>query len=528
MSIIFTLIAFLNLYFSEELNMLKEGDQIYLNYYEYSYNLSEISLNLTNEVKSIIDSTSCHLAYIKSETDKKEILDFYSSYLNRQWILYMDNKTWIDKILGDYNKLIEDKKIYLMAIIIPNTMKYNSSNYHGTPILEISENYTEYMEKWDMRNIDKNIFFTLEIKHAIEFYPEIYFLLLSLIVLITTFSLLLFWKIKIKKLNPQHVLPMNKVSLFLIYLNNLLCFILIIKSISIRGTKVYEESESSILLDTALITLNGIHRTVLWFILLILSYGWNISLQQINPRDCKFFLKMILLIFFALSIDQILDVIFDPIFRVHVSEIKNTFVYFILIYIMLKKINKNIRFLKMKIRFVGILLPQYINAMLYKIKLFVKFRIILIAYYILFLSVIILQKTLFYKYDEMVFESYNYLALDCLLVYIFLILFRPKELPENYNVNLGDNIEGEDGNIYQYHLPKYSEANLKIPDLTKKQVESCKKNEIPIIIIGPNSRNLNNSGNIENIDNDININSNNSSINNYFLNLNIGYANNNK
>ena len=182
----------------------------------------------------------------------------------------------------------------------------------------------------------------------------------------------------------------------------------------------------------------------------------------------------------------------------------------------------------MKIRFVGILLPQYINAMLYKIKLFVKFRIILIVYYILFLAVIILQKTLFYKYDEMVFESYNYLALDCLLIYIFLILFRPKELPENYNVNLGDSIEGEDGNIYQYHLPKYSEANLKIPDLTKKQVEACKKNEMPIIIIGPNSRNLNNSGNIENIDNDININSNNSSINNYFLNLNIGYANNNK
>ena len=523
MSFIVSLIGFILFYFSKEINVLKEGDQIYLNYYEYSYNLSEISLNLTNSIKSIIDSTSCHLAYIKNDEDKKEILEFYSSYLNRQWILYIDNKTWIDKILQNYNKLIEDKEIYLMAIIIPNNMNYSSSNYHGTPILEIDENYTKYMEKWDMRNVDKNIFFTLEIKHAIEFYPELYFLILSLIIIISTFSLLAFWKIRLKKLNPEHILPINKVCLFLIYLNNLLCFIIIVKSISIRGTKIYEETESSIILDTALITLNGIHRTVLWFILLILSYGWNISLQQINPRDCNFFFKMILLIFLTLSIDQILDVIFNPIFRMHISEIKNGIVYFLLIYIMLKKIIKNIRFLKMKIQFVGVLLPQYINAMIYKIKLFEKFRIILFVYYILFLAVLILQKTIFYKYDEMVFESYNYFALDCFLVYIFLILFRPKELPENYNVNLGDSIEGEEGNIYQYNLPKYSESHLKIPDLNKKQVDQCKKNEMPIIIIGPNINNLNN---FENIDKEII--STNSSINNYFLNLNIGYANNNK
>ena len=48
MSFIVSLIGFILFYFSKEINVLKEGDQIYLNYYEYSYNLSEISLNLTN------------------------------------------------------------------------------------------------------------------------------------------------------------------------------------------------------------------------------------------------------------------------------------------------------------------------------------------------------------------------------------------------------------------------------------------------------------------------------------------------
>ena len=75
------------------------------------------------------------------------------------------------------------------------------------------------------------------------------------------------------------------------------------------------------------ITLNGMHRTILWFLALLLSYGWNISLQQLNARDCKFFFRIILVIFLILSIDQIIDVIFEPIFRIHVSEIKNGIFY---------------------------------------------------------------------------------------------------------------------------------------------------------------------------------------------------------
>ena len=519
MSFLFNIIIFILLYASAKNTSLKDNDEVSLIYYEYSFNLSEINLIIKNKDVDILDSISCHLAFIKNLTkEKNEIFDFYSVYFNRQWIFFANNAETINKLLKiDYDK----KDIYLLGILIPKSLNHTVKNDEDIPIFEIDDNYTNYMEKWDMRNATKNIYFTLEINHAVEYYREKYFLILSMIILTLSFSLLIYWKIALKKLAPANILHINKISVLLIYLNNLLSFLLLMKSINIRGKKIYDdESESSILLDTALLTLNGVHRTVFWFLALIISHGWNISIQQLNLRDCKFFLKMFLLIFFAVSVDQIIDVIFDPISRLNFSEVKNCIFYLLAIYYMLYKIDKNMNFLKLKIHYSMLVNPEYINALKYKILLFKKYRVLLISYFFAFLIVLILQKTIFYKYDEAIFEAYNYLALDCIFIYLFLILFRPKELPEHYNIDLGNNIEEIDGNIYKYNLPKYSETHLKIKDLSKKEVEECKKNNIPIIIIGPNVKNTNS------IENNNNINIENSSINNYFLNLTIGFTEN--
>ena len=166
--------------------------------------------------------------------------------------------------------------------------------------------------------------------------------------------------------------------------------------------------------------------------------------------------------------------------------------------------------------------PEYINSLKYKINLFKKYKVLLISYFFAFLTVLVLQKAMFYKYDETLFEIYNYLSLDCIFIYLLLMLFRPKDLPEHYTIDLGDNIEEIDGNIYKYTLPKYSEAHLKIKDLNKKEVEECKKKNIPIVVIAPNIKKRNN------MENNNNISIENSSINNYFLNLTIGFTDNNK
>ena len=214
----------------------------------------------------------------------------------------------------------------------------------------------------------------------------------------------------------------------------------------------------------------------------------------------------------------------SPIFRIHLSELKNIIFYLIIIFVMCKKLNKNITFLQLKIHYASLISPEYLVSLKYKIKLVKTLRIIYISYIILYLIVLAFEKTIFYTYDESTLESYNYMAVDAIFLYSLIILFRPKELPEFYNINLGDNLDGDEGNIYKYKLPKYSEANSLTLNLTKKEIESYKKGDTPILIIGP-SNDSDLSNNNEGI---IEINNNDNSINKYFLSINLGFVNNSK
>ena len=151
MSFLLNFISFILLFFSINSSTLKDRDEVSLIYYEYDYNLSEINLTMINRDISIMDLTACHLAFIKNEKDEHdEIFNFYSVYFNRQWIFFSNNTETIDKLLKiDY----DSKDIYLIGILIPKTLEYKIKKDHGIPIFEIDDNYTEYMEKWDISGI---------------------------------------------------------------------------------------------------------------------------------------------------------------------------------------------------------------------------------------------------------------------------------------------------------------------------------------------------------------------------------------
>ena len=103
-----------------------------------------------------------------------------------------------------------------------------------------------------------------------------------------------YWKISVNKIAPENILPIQRICQVLIYFNAILCIILVVKSFNIRGTKIYEnEEESSILIETAFITLNSLYRSLLWLLAFLLSFGYNISLQNIN--NIKFEIHALLL-----------------------------------------------------------------------------------------------------------------------------------------------------------------------------------------------------------------------------------------
>ena len=135
-------------------------------------------------------------------------------------------------------------------------------------------------------------------------------------------------------------------------------------------------------------------------------------------------------------------------------------------------------------------------------------------YPVVYTLLVISHKTIFTQYDEPKLEMYDYIGLELIFADVFYIIFRPKKLPQFYLINLGDNMEIEEEIIYNYVLPQYSEINIKYKDPSKKEIESCKKKNLPILVIGPTSSE-------DSID-DMN------SINKYFLELNVGYAENDK
>ena len=513
MSILIKLISFILLFYSISTTKLKDGDNVSLVYYEYDYNISEINLILLNRDIEIAEDEVYHLAFVHNTADINNIMDFYSIYFNQIWIFFSDNKTIIKHLINyDY----DEEKLQCKGIIFPQGIQTEIegiSDYNGIPMFAIEDNYTDIMEQWDLRNMNKNIFFTYKIYFANSAFPFIYFLVLSITLLTLGLTLIITWKISLKTLERRYILSFHDLGVCLIYINIIICAQLLFLSFLLKGQKIYQISAGPKIFTLILSIFIFMHRTFLWIVVVLISCGWGISLEQLNQQTCSLFFKMYFFLLIAFVSDEFLDLLVNPIWNLKITEIKNFFVYLLLLVITSKKIRKNINGLKRKLNFARLYSPVHLEALNYKIKVFYLLLILIIGYFIAYTSALILHKTIFYPWDESQLEMYDYSAIEFIFTFTLFIALRPKILPSNYNSYLGDDIDEGEENIYNYNLPKYSEMNLKYRDPSKKEIESCKKDDMPILIIGPTNSE-------DNIDD--------TNINKYFLELNIGFVEKNK
>lgn len=514
------LLVFLSLYLVIFCSTLKEGDTVSLVLYEYRFNKTEYNLTLLNKGVDIIDSFQTKMAYMKNNEEDSEIFDYYSKYFNRIWIFFAKDSETVNNLLAkDFN----EKDINVIAIIISKNLNYTlpkNNSREIIPIFEIEENYTDELKSYDIRNNTKEIFFLLKINRLINNYPENYLFFISLSIGLLGIFILIIWKVLIKMTRFVYILNLHKILSILIHLHILLGLVLIIKSLSIRGETMYGEYDSSIFIDAILVVINTIYRTALWFFILLVSHGWGISVQELGREDFKYFFKIFFAIYLIICLDQLIDSLIPMIWLFYVSEIKNLIFYIYMLYLLLYKIRKNLKFLERKYYYAAILSPDYLESLIYKIKLVKKLRLLFIFYLPLYISTLTLHKTIFIKYDNSLLELYDYLSLDIILEALFLFLLRPKKLPDNYNIDYGEANE-ETGLIYNYKLPNYSEAFNNNQKITHYEIVECQEHNFPIIIIGPNNSSFNNNfirnggdtSFIGNID-----------INKYFNNLQIGYS----
>ena len=74
--------------------------------------------------------------------------------------------------------------ITINGIIIPKRLNYEipkENNNKNIPIFIVDDNYTDFLYSYDIRNINKHVYFIVEIKRAIPYYPETYLLIIPIL-----------------------------------------------------------------------------------------------------------------------------------------------------------------------------------------------------------------------------------------------------------------------------------------------------------------------------------------------------------
>ena len=509
----FLILILLTILISVKSSKLKDDDNLTLIQVEYGYNVTDFTLEVLNRDNAEInDYLSSRIAFMTGSEDKdKEIFDLYSQYINKFWMFLVNSSEAADSLLQreDYKK----NELYINGIIIPKSLNYkmpSKNNNKNIPIFILKDEIVEKLYSFDIRHMEKHIYFLFLIKRAISTYPEIYFLVISIILLVSSFTLTIYWRIKTKMTPGENIIRLHgflfTVPIFLF----LYSVALIVKSIDIRGKDPNKNYEDSIYVDTALITLSAIYKTILWLSILLVSIGWTISVQSLRRQDVSFLIKMFLFIYILTCIDQIIDSTGVQLWIFHLSEIKNILFYAGMLYILITKMNKTISFLERKVYYARLLVLDYIDALTYKIKLINKVKYMLFSFVGLWFIVLILHKTVLLPHDTSLLEIYDYTLCEFYMSVFLLFLLRPQTLPLHFKVDLGNNMDEDLGLIYKAFLPKYRDVNTLLEE-NEKEIKQIKDNKTPILIVGPCLSHYDAGGQEE------------ISINNYINNVEIGF-----
>lgn len=508
----FLILILLTILLSVNSAVLKDGDRLNLIQVEYGYNITDFDFEVLNhDDAEINDYLSSRIAYMNGSEYDNEIFDLYSQYINKFWLFLVNSSSVADSLLQreDYSK----NELYINGIIVPESLNYrmpSNNNNKKIPVFVVKDNITEILYNYDIRRMNKHTYFLFEIKRAISSYPETYFLVASILLLILGFAMIIYWRVKMKSLARINVTQLQKLLCTIPFFIFLLSIILIVKAMDIKGTDPNRYYEESIYVDTALITFSAIYKTFLWFFILLASIGWKISIQHLGRANLKFLMQMFIIIYVIMCLDQILDSTGVKLWVFYLSEVKNIIYYAFMIFLLLQKINKTIRFLEGKLYFSRLFNAEFVEAIIFKIKLMKRLKYIFYSYITIYFIVLIIHKTALYSYDFSLLETYDYTIVDVYLSVHFLYILRPQQLPAHFEVDLGNDVNEDIGLVYKAFLPKYNVVNDLFSE-SIKEIQSLKRKEVPILVLGPCMSHSGAGG--EEI-----------SVNNYINNIGIGFA----
>ena len=301
-----------------------------------SRSIKDILLQLNDEMEF-----KGKLLYIRKEDNLKEMLNKYFK-INSYWFILLDSVDSYHEI-EKYINFPEENRIYTQGdtkALIPynirgvifNKDKMNSSDKISTtaiPCFYLDNDSFPTLMKYDIDTEEFNVISTISISLDNLSEQKIiaqYILLFMSITLLSAFFLMsYYYKIR----NEQRFL-LIKIIKYLLGLFIILLSLLTL-TIFLYGGKDDEVGILGSYLITILFAVLSAFKAIFWFIVFVISFGWNVYISNYNYKDKKFILAVFMVTYLAIVSDMLFfQMSYIQVFEgISIKDIKNI-IFFLL------------------------------------------------------------------------------------------------------------------------------------------------------------------------------------------------------
>lgn len=284
-----------------------EANRTTLNIADGSFIIKEFNVTYLNvKDKTVKYSVTGKIWHFRNEEDIGEILSLIR--INQYYIFLIDDTETLQ--LFSKQTLFG---IFNVGVIIPNHTTFISNETNdliqtlNDSVFMYNDTSLDELIPYNITAETSNYFFNLV--HDAEFFvvPFTYLKTLSIITFLIAIAIIVLWNLKIKYTPQIELYFLQKILIFLPYLNVIVCGLMIAQMFLAKDTKTSSFSDSRIYIETALITIRAIFRTMFWFLIVLVSSGWQITTQKLSREKIKLFIKVFVFIYVTVCVDQIID-----------------------------------------------------------------------------------------------------------------------------------------------------------------------------------------------------------------------------
>ena len=296
----------------------KKPQLLSVSVYENTFKKDTYNITLINPNYVKILKNPSKLAYI-TDINQKDliILTNYTKYYNKIWLFFITDIKQLEQVI---EKKYENDNILITGLLIPESLSNQNidmSKVEKFPLFTVNEDLNKTLINYDIRKNKKNVYFTINYTENVLI---VFFIVFSSIGLISAIVIGVVWNILEKKVGPDYIFNYHERIKYVLCSHFFISVTLIFKTVSLMRTENYE---LTVAVEVSLYLSVSFFRSILWFLIYLISCGWIICFQELPTNEQRKMYKIFIVIAIFFWIDDILDKYCNKLWVFNISEIKN-------------------------------------------------------------------------------------------------------------------------------------------------------------------------------------------------------------